>query len=262
VAGGDPMATTTRDTHTSQTMRALLRLRELIISGEFGHGDRMSELPLVERLGVSRTPVRLALAALEHEGLLRALPGGGYVIREFSQADIVDAIELRGVLEGTAARFAAERGPRRRDIRVMRAVSDQIAEVVRQADYDSFERYVGLNDRFHGMLVAIADSAQLVRALEAITALPFASASAFVMREAELPASREILVVAHNQHLGLIDAIEQGHGSRAEALAREHARLAIANLKIALSDRSLETVPGHSLIAFTGATAPRPRGRG
>ena len=85
---------TTHDTRTSQTMRALLRLRELIISGEFGHGDRMSELPLVERLGVSRTPVRLALAALEHEGLLRALPSGGYVVREFTRADIVGGVPL------------------------------------------------------------------------------------------------------------------------------------------------------------------------
>jgi GntR family transcriptional regulator of vanillate catabolism len=242
------MATTTDDTRTSQTMRALLRLRELILSGEFGFGDRMSELPLVERVGVSRTPVRLALAALEHEGLLRALPSGGYVVREFTEADIVDATELRGVLEGTAARFAAERGASPRDLRALRAVSEEIAEVVPRADYESFERYVGLNDRFHAALVAMAESPQLERALDAVTALPFASASAFVMTEAELPASREILVVAHNQHLGLIEAIEHGHGSRAEALAREHARIAIANLKIALRHRSLDSVPGHSLI--------------
>src|SRR5881394_2200586 len=69
---------------TSQTTRALLRLRELLLSGEFEPGARMSELPLVERLGVSRTPLRLALNALEHEGLLRLLPGGGYVVREFT----------------------------------------------------------------------------------------------------------------------------------------------------------------------------------
>ncbi len=58
--------------------RAQLRLRELILSGEFEPGERMSELPLVERLGVSRTPLRLALAELEHEGLLRERsPGAG-----------------------------------------------------------------------------------------------------------------------------------------------------------------------------------------
>jgi GntR family transcriptional regulator, vanillate catabolism transcriptional regulator len=90
--------------------RALLRLRELILRGEFAPGERMSELRLVETLGVSRTPLRLALAALEHEGLLRSAGSRGYVVREFTQADISDAIELRGVLEGTAARFAAERG--------------------------------------------------------------------------------------------------------------------------------------------------------
>ena len=76
-------------------LRAQLRLRELILSGEFAPGERMSELPLVERLGVSRTPLRLALAELEHEGLLRTLTRGGYAVREFTQDDIRDAIERR-----------------------------------------------------------------------------------------------------------------------------------------------------------------------
>jgi GntR family transcriptional regulator of vanillate catabolism len=250
------------DASTSQTMRALLRLRELIVSGELGYGDRLSELPLVARLGVSRTPVRLALAALEHEGLVRALPGGGYVVREFTQTDIEDATELRGVLEGTAARFAAERGVGRRELRRLRAISDDIAETVHRADYESFERYVGLNDRFHAALLAMARSPQLERALEVVTALPFASASAFVMTEAVLPESREIIVVAHHQHLAIIEAIEQRQGARAEALAREHARIAIANLKIALRhQRVLEAVPGHSLFAFDTDSGPRRRRR-
>src|SRR5215469_7929729 len=93
----------------TQIMRAMLRLREQILSGDFAPGERMSELPLVERIGVSRTPLRLALARLEHEGLLQQLRTGGYVVREFSPQEVADAIELRGVLEGTAARFAAER---------------------------------------------------------------------------------------------------------------------------------------------------------
>ena len=95
---------------TSQSMRALLRLRELLLAGEFEAGSRMSELPLVERLGVSRTPLRLALATLEHEGLLELAPGGGYAVRSFTRKDIDHAIELRGVLEGTAARFASVSG--------------------------------------------------------------------------------------------------------------------------------------------------------
>ena len=125
-----------RPAHRTQITKSVLRLRELIFNGHFTPGERMSELPLVELLGVSRTPVRLALAELEHEGLLRTLPGGGYVVREFTQGDVRDAIELRGVLEGTAARFAAERGVSARDLTALRATNETIKKLVRRADYE------------------------------------------------------------------------------------------------------------------------------
>ena len=235
----------------TQITRAILRLRELILSGEFAPAERMSELPLVERLGVSRTPLRLALAALEHEGLVRGLAGGGYVVREFTQDDIRDAIELRGVLEGTAARFAAERGYRRADLRALRTISDAVEELVSRADYESFERYVDLNERFHARLLKMAGSPLLARTLDGILALPFASPSAFVLAHAELPESRQILVVAHRHHLGLIESIELREGARAESIAREHARLSLTNLEIVLRHRGvLERMPGESLIAL------------
>jgi GntR family transcriptional regulator of vanillate catabolism len=244
--------------HRTQITLALLRLRELILGGEFAINERLSELPLVERLGVSRTPLRLALAALEHEGLLRRLTGGGYVVREFTQADIRDAIELRGVLEGTAARFAVERGATRRDLRALRTINDAIEELVQRADYESFERYVDLNERFHARLLKIARSPMLDRALAGIVSLPFAGPSAaFVLTEAELPESREILVIAHRHHLGLIESIEHREGARAESLAREHAHLALTNLELALRHRELlERVPGASLIALPQETGP------
>src|SRR5689334_13830797 len=95
---------------TSQTVRTQLRLRELIVGGELKPGNRIAELTLVERLGASRTPIRMALVRLEEEGLLEALPNGGFMVKDFSESDIHDAIEVRGTLEGLAARFAAERG--------------------------------------------------------------------------------------------------------------------------------------------------------
>jgi GntR family transcriptional regulator of vanillate catabolism len=237
--------------HRTQITRALLRLRELVLNGEFPPGTRMAELPLVERLGVSRTPLRLALAELEHEGLLRGLPAGGYVVREFTQADIGDAIELRGVLEGTAARFAAERGARARDIRALRSINDAIEELVHRSDYESFERYLHLNEDFHARLLKLARSPLLNRALEGILSLPFAGPSTFVLAEAELPQSRDILIIAHRHHDGLIDAIERRQGARAESLAREHARIALTNLGIVLRHREvLKNLPGASLIAL------------
>ncbi len=81
-----------------QTVKALLALRERILAGALRPGERISELSAVEQLGVSRTPVRAALARLEEEGLLETIPSGGYSVRSFSEADIFDAIEVRGVL--------------------------------------------------------------------------------------------------------------------------------------------------------------------
>ena len=69
----------------------------------------MSELALVDRLRVSRTPIRHGLARLDRK-LLRALPTGGFVVNAFNERDIHTAIEIRGTLEGLAARLAAERG--------------------------------------------------------------------------------------------------------------------------------------------------------
>src|SRR5437867_11070348 len=93
----------------SQTGRAFIGIRELVLRGEFAGGERISELPLVARLGMSRTPIRLALERLAHIGLLDSVPSGGFAVREFTIADALDAIEVRGVLEGSAARLAAAR---------------------------------------------------------------------------------------------------------------------------------------------------------
>ena len=237
----------------TQMTRALLSLREQILAGEFKPGERMSELRLVGRLGVSRTPLRLALAALEHEGLLRVLPTGGYVVREFTQADVRDAIELRGVLEGTAARFAAERGAARRDLRALKTINASVEPLVHRADYESFERYVDLNEAFHAQLLKMAASPLLERTLEAVSSLPFASPSALVLQHAQLPESREILIIANRQHRWLVEAIERREGARADSIAREHARLSLTNLEIVLSHRGLlEEVPGASLLARAG----------
>jgi len=72
------------DRASSQTVKAQLALRDLILTGELKPGDRISELSLVDRLGMSRTPIRTALARLEDEGFLEAIPSGGFAVKAFS----------------------------------------------------------------------------------------------------------------------------------------------------------------------------------
>ncbi len=242
----------------SQWLAAKLGLRQLILDGELGAGDRLSELRLAARLGVSRTPLRLALGQLEHEGLLEALPGGGFAIRSFSRDQVADAIDLRGVLEGSAARLAAERVRGPRDLGELVSCVAQLDRIVDpdRAEVEDFEFYVELNERFHTELVALSRSDALHAAYEHALALPFASPSAFVLLQAELPASHHTMLDAQRQHHHLLDAIESGDGDRAEQVARDHARLALANLDSALgSADALEKLPGGSLIRLEQAAS-------
>ncbi|HTW67890.1 MAG TPA: GntR family transcriptional regulator [Bryobacteraceae bacterium] len=247
----------------SQTGRTLLNLRGLLLRGDFKPGERLSELPLVARLGVSRTPIRLALDRLAHEGLLEPSPTGGFVVRAFSLDDIWDAIETRGVLEGAAARLAAERLEDDAELNQLRDYRDEMDAMVqvenepgkfREPDIDSFAHYLDLNEAFHSAIVKLAKSPMLRRALDQVTAVPFASPSALLYARSKLPRGPQMFAISHEHHRAIVEAIEKRQGTRAEAMAREHARMSRRNVELALSDVSiLSSVPGASLIKMPAA---------
>jgi GntR family transcriptional regulator of vanillate catabolism len=232
----------------SQTERAVLALREMLVRGEFAAGRRLTELALAERLGASRTPVRHALNRLAHEGLLEALPAGGFSVRQFTPADIWDAIEIRGALEGIAARFAAQRYRRPADLSRLQGFCAEM-DGLGVADVSGFVRFLEVNQAFHAELWRLAGSAILMRSIEAITALPFAAPGALVFGEAEQAVDQRIRVLALEHHRAILEAIEERDGARAESLAREHSRLARNNLMRARPDQErLSRVLGGALI--------------
>ena len=237
----------------SQTGRTILNLREMLLRGDFRPGERLSELPLVARLGVSRTPLRLALDRLANEGLLEVVPTGGFMVREFTIADIWDAIETRGVLEGTAARLASERLTDTSELAAIRPLCDQM-DAMMDLTIDTFGRYLDLNESFHAGVVALAKSPILRRTVEQAIRLPFAAPSAMVFARMKLPKAAEMFTIGQAQHRALLEAIEHREGTRAESIAREHARLSRRNLEFALRDQEiLNCVPGSSLIKFVPA---------
>src|SRR6516165_5411906 len=118
---------------SSQTARATLALREMLVKGQFRPGERIREVPLAAQLHVSRIPLHLALERLAHEGFLEARPTRGFVVQQFSTEDIYDAIELRGLLEGGAARLAAQRLRDVRELEPMQAAAREIQALVRRS---------------------------------------------------------------------------------------------------------------------------------
>lgn len=222
----------------------------MILAGELPGGARIAELSIVEKLGFSRTPIRAALMRLEQEGLLESLPNGGYAVRTFSERDVSEAIELRGTIEGLSARLAAERGAPTVVLNEARECLSKIDAVLSQPalDDEAFSSYVALNERFHELLGEMAGSSVIAKELERVFSLPFASPSGFVVVQANSPGARDMLVVAQDQHRQVLDAIEQREGSRAEAIMREHSRLAQRNLRAAVASHNLDQMPGVRLI--------------
>ncbi|NDF45132.1 MAG: GntR family transcriptional regulator, partial [Betaproteobacteria bacterium] len=206
-------------------------------------------LAMVERLGVSRTPIRAALMRLEQEGLLQHYPSGGYAVRTFSETDVADAIELRGMVEGLAVRLAAERSAPTDLMHQAHACLDHIDAVLRSArlDDEDFSNYVDLNRQFHALLGALSGSS-VVQRLDRVGSMPFASPSGFVVVQANSPQARDMLIVAQDQHRQVLDAIGRREGARAEAIMREHSRLAQRNLREAV--RGVSNLPGVGLISL------------
>lgn len=218
----------------TQTQKALVGLRQRILSGAIAGGTRLYEVALAEELAISRTPVRTALSRLAEEGLLERGRGGGFIVRSFALADVVDTIDLRSILEGTAARYAAERGVAADEMAKAQTVLRDIDRVLAHQVFD-LEAYSTLNTAFHNQLAAMAQSATLQRELARITALPFASPSAFLEDHDRLEALHRTLSVAQAQHGAILEAIAGRESGRAEALAREHARAARRNVEFLLS---------------------------
>lgn len=235
----------------SRTTKAQITLRELILNGELQPGERLLEVALVDHLGVSRTPIRAALARLADEGLLEKMANGGYVVREFTKRDIHDAISVRGELEGMAARLAAERGVNLAALDDIKQCLVQIDALLEKTDLDDtdLEIYLTLNQSFHHQLVKLADSFVIERMLGHIVTLPFAAPSAFVMAQSDIGHAWKVLFVAQEQHKSIVEAIENREGTRAAAITQEHAHLSLQTLQTALKNKTpLDHVPGFNLV--------------
>jgi len=243
---------------STQVERLSQILRERILAGQFKGGDKLPEVAVAEALGVSRTPARLALAALEQEGLVVREPNRGYRVRGFTIDEIVDAVKVRGELEAMAARLAAERG-------IGQATAEALRQTMRQADailsaprLDVADRvaWTESNVAFHRIIIDACGNRALGATFEHVCRTPLASPRAIVFDQTMLDFGRNQIRRAQEDHTRILAAIEQRAGARAEAIMREHAFMSAENKRrnlLALETRSIDRVPGLALIDLRNA---------
>lgn len=204
-------------------------LRQFIIEGQLVAGERVAEIAVAERLGVSRTPVRLAFRTLEQEGLLQKTGKRGLVVREFSEADVICAIEVRGALEGLAARRLAERGLPADLREQLQACVDDGERLLSKGrlTVEGIAPWSRLNERFHSAIVQAGGGRVIADAIARNDHLPFASADSLIIDRTALDKEFRKLSVAQLHHRLVLDALVRGESARVETLMREHACVAL-----------------------------------
>jgi GntR family transcriptional regulator of vanillate catabolism len=223
----------------NRALSVMDHIREAILGGSAGAGERLNEVRLSRTLGVSRTPVRAALQALAGEGLLDYAPNRGFIVREFSLDAIVDAYEIRASLEGVAARFAAERGLTPDEKAV---IERSLVAGDRLLERGSFEPgdlmiYRNINGDFHDTLLAAARNRMLAEMIRICHHVPMSSSRNIVAFEHRDVRRR------HDDHHRIFEAIESRQPWRAEMLMREHVAGVKASLIKSLTERGSDNEP-------------------
>jgi DNA-binding GntR family transcriptional regulator len=191
---------------------AYARIRAAIRDGTLPPGLRLTETDLAARFGVSRTPVRQALARLESEGLLTHEPRRGLTVTRPDHAQVVELYIMREIMEGAAARLAAQHATETE----IEAMAELLAE--EPAAFADAHRLAAINQRLHGLLYLAAHNRYLLRSLEQLAAT-IALLPSLLTEGARAEA-------AHAEHRAILDALQQRDGEAAEGAARAHARAA------------------------------------
>ena len=188
-------------------------LRDAIWDGRIAVGERVREEEIARNLGVSRTPVREALQRLQQRGLLVFGAGRGLTVASLSQHQVLQLYAMREILEGSAARFAAEH-----------ATAPEIALLWRlqkelcKPDHDTMA-LVTLNRRLHQAIYEAAHNQYLLQTLGVLhDSLALLHSTTF-----RVPSRRQ---ESDEEHRQIVEAIEQHNPDRAEEAARQHIRQA------------------------------------
>jgi DNA-binding GntR family transcriptional regulator len=207
--------------HENLDQKAYQILKAMIIERQLLPGDKIPQERLAEDLGISRTPLVNALKLLEQDKLVQSVPRRGFFVRHFNKREMISIFELREVLEGLAARRAAQN------------ITDP--EVVRLKGF--FRQFRGLKSitdiaayaredrQFHTFLLDVSAKEFLRSILETYNIISYSYQ--FISEDGLVQRPDDTL----RDHTEIIDAISRRDPEAAERLMREHFRKSIAILR-------------------------------
>ena len=240
------------------------RIRRDIVLGRYSEELRLSEAQLCETHSVSRTPVRLALRMLEHEGLIRRSEGRGYYVNTPKVADILQAVQVRGHLESLAARLMAGSAGRHNMMPSLEAAIDEIDRLIDAGKMDaaSLRLMQQQNAVFHKTILDGCGNNFVDFTCSRISHLPMLEVGSMVFDREVLSTQDGIerslfrLKLGNSQHKVIFEAIQAGDAVRAEGVMREHSNTMIEYIKV--FEKRSEELTVSDLIGYSGITIDRP----
>lgn len=193
-------------------------LRDLILQGELLPGQKLVQEELAQRLGVSRTPLRSAIAALERDGFVTVSPRGEATVLEFGPRRIADLFEIRAVLEGLTCRLVAPKIERKQTMYLRSLIMSSVPE----PGSEDWAAYREADHEFHTFLTSLIEDNFLTRQLEALQGIMTLSFAQGLLRP-----PHETL----GEHIEIIDALEARDQDRAERAMLNHIRKTIVLMR-------------------------------
>jgi len=200
--------------HQTLREKILETIRDAILKGTLKPGERVSEPELAERFGISRTPIREAFRQLESEGYLEVVPRKGAVVASLSERDVVEFYSIKSILEGHAARIAAERMSER-DLERLEAINAKLEQIATDGDIKAFFR---VHNEFHELFIKASGNDKLAELINQLV-LKFNR-----LRLASL-AQPGRMNISVQEHRKIIEAFRHHDGDKAENLVRHTATI-------------------------------------
>lgn len=196
--------------------QAYNHLKDLILSGAFEVNSFLSERRLAKQLGMSKTPIRLAVERLESEGFLLVSPQQGIVIKDLSLEEILDFIDFRTALESFVVNELAGKLASNQVVTLQSLVDEQFDQLSRADSLGERAHLVELDREFHLTFCRFLGNRQILTAMERQSDMLFRVADrVFRTHPARLEQS-------FKEHQSLVDAVSAGRGNEATRLVREH----------------------------------------
>lgn len=195
-----------------------LSLRDMILRGELIAGQKLVQEDLAQKLGVSRTPLRSAIAGLERDGLVSISPRGEATVLSFGPDRVADLFEVRAVLEGLTCRLVAPRIEHRHTIYLRSLITSSAPAL----DSDDWSAYREADREFHQYLTTLLANDFLTRQLDTVRDVLRLSLAQGLLR----PPSETL-----REHIEIIDALEAHDAEAAEQAMLNHIRKTIALMR-------------------------------